>query len=79
MSVNKAIVAGNLGRDPEIRALPSGQSVASFSLVTIARFKFSSAASKWSSTLSSSRPSIFVSFLVLLHDRTHRAGTMASN
>ena len=31
MSVNKAIVVGNLGRDPEVRALPSGQSVASFS------------------------------------------------
>jgi single-strand DNA-binding protein len=39
MSVNKAIVVGNLGRDPEVRALPSGQSVASFSLATTARFK----------------------------------------
>ena len=34
MSINKAIVVGNLGRDPEIRALPSGQSIASFSLAT---------------------------------------------
>ena len=39
MSVNKAIVVGNLGRDPEILELPSGQSVASFSLATTARFK----------------------------------------
>jgi single stranded DNA-binding protein len=39
MSVNKAIVVGNLGRDPEIRALPSGHSVASFSIATTARFK----------------------------------------
>jgi single-strand DNA-binding protein len=39
MSVNKAIVVGNLGRDPEIRALPSGQSVANFSVATTARFK----------------------------------------
>jgi single-strand DNA-binding protein len=39
MSVNKAIIVGNLGRDPEVRALPSGQSVASFSLATTARFK----------------------------------------
>jgi single-strand DNA-binding protein len=39
MSINKAIVVGNLGRDPEIRALPSGQSVANFSLATTARFK----------------------------------------
>jgi single-strand DNA-binding protein len=39
MSVNKAIVVGNLGRDPEVRALPSGQSVASFSIATTARFK----------------------------------------
>ena len=39
MSVNNAIVVGNLGRDPEVRALPSGQSVASFSIATTARFK----------------------------------------
>ena len=39
MSINKAIVVGNLGRDPEIRALPLGQSVASFSIATTARFK----------------------------------------
>ena len=34
MSVNKAILVGNLGRDPEVRYLPSGQPVASFSLAT---------------------------------------------
>ena len=32
--VNKAILVGNLGRDPEIRSTPSGQQVASFSLAT---------------------------------------------
>src|SRR5689334_24790330 len=39
MSINKAIVVGNLGRDPEVRALPSGQNVANFSVATKARFK----------------------------------------
>ena len=39
MSVNKAIVVGNLGRDPEVHALPSGQSAANFSVATKARFK----------------------------------------
>ena len=39
MSINKAIVVGNLGCDPDIRALPSGQSVASFSIATTPRFK----------------------------------------
>ena len=39
MSVNKVILIGNLGRDPEIRYLPSGQTVASFSLATTERFK----------------------------------------
>ncbi len=34
MSVNKAILIGNLGRDPEVRYLPSGQPVASFALAT---------------------------------------------
>jgi single-strand DNA-binding protein len=38
MSVNKAIVIGNLGRDPEVRALPSGQSVANLSVATKALF-----------------------------------------
>ena len=38
MSVNKAIVIGNLGANPDIRALPSGQNVANFSLATTERF-----------------------------------------
>jgi single-strand DNA-binding protein len=38
MSINKAIVVGNLGRDPGVRALPSGQNVANFSVATKARF-----------------------------------------
>jgi len=34
MYLNKAFVYGNLTRDPELRALPSGAQVASFSLAT---------------------------------------------
>jgi single-strand DNA-binding protein len=34
MAVNKAILVGNLGRDPEIRYLPSGQTVANFTVAT---------------------------------------------
>lgn len=34
MYLNKAIIIGNLTRDPEIRALPSGIKVASFSVAT---------------------------------------------
>jgi len=32
--VNKAILIGNLGKDPEIRSTTSGQRVANFSLAT---------------------------------------------
>src|SRR6266851_7803909 len=39
MAINKVIVIGNLGANPNIRALPSGQNVANFSLATTARFK----------------------------------------
>ena len=39
MSVNKVIIIGNLGRDPEVRSLPSGQNVANLSLATTANFK----------------------------------------
>ena len=38
-SVNKAILIGNLGKDPDLRYTPSGQAVASFSLATSERFK----------------------------------------
>lgn len=34
MYLNKAVVIGNLTRDPELKALPSGSSVASFSIAT---------------------------------------------
>ena len=33
-SINKAILIGNLGRDPELRYLPSGGPVVSFSIAT---------------------------------------------
>lgn len=33
-SVNKVILVGNLGRDPELRHTPSGAAVASFTLAT---------------------------------------------
>ncbi|MDY6990410.1 MAG: single-stranded DNA-binding protein [Thermodesulfobacteriota bacterium] len=33
-SVNKAILIGNLGRDPEVRYTPSGTAVANFSVAT---------------------------------------------
>lgn len=34
MNLNKAFVLGNLTRDPEVRAMPNGQSVTSFSIAT---------------------------------------------
>ncbi|MBU3668661.1 MAG: single-stranded DNA-binding protein [Candidatus Taylorbacteria bacterium] len=34
MYLNKAFIIGNLTRDPELKALPSGMSVASFSVAT---------------------------------------------
>ncbi len=36
--VNKAILVGNLGKDPELRYTPAGQPVASFSLATTERW-----------------------------------------
>jgi single-strand DNA-binding protein len=39
MYLNKAMLFGNLTRDPELRALPSGMNVASFSIATNRVFK----------------------------------------
>lgn len=38
-SVNKVILVGNCGRDPEVRYLPSGQAVANVSIATSSRRK----------------------------------------
>jgi len=38
-SVNKVILVGNLGRDPEMRYMPSGDAVANFSVATTDSWK----------------------------------------
>ena len=38
-SVNKVIVLGHLGRDPEMRYMPDGKAIANFSLATSESFK----------------------------------------
>ena len=38
MSLNKAILIGRLGRDPEVRYMPNGDAVCNFSLATSEKF-----------------------------------------
>ncbi len=38
-SVNKVILVGNVGKDPEFKMLPSGSAVVNFTLATSERFK----------------------------------------
>ena len=38
-SINKVTLLGNLGKDPEVKFLPSGQAVANFSIATTDRYK----------------------------------------
>ncbi|MGE8357906.1 MAG: single-stranded DNA-binding protein, partial [Microvirgula sp.] len=38
-SVNKVILVGNLGRDPEVRYMPNGEAVANFSIATTDQWK----------------------------------------
>ena len=38
-SVNKVILVGNLGRDPEMRYLPSGEAVANLAIATSRKYK----------------------------------------
>jgi single-strand DNA-binding protein len=39
MSLNKILLIGNLGSDPEMRSLPSGKKVAQFAVATNRRYK----------------------------------------
>lgn len=50
MSVNKAILIGNLGKDPELRYTAGGKAVVSFSLATSERWKDQSGEKKESTT-----------------------------
>ncbi len=38
-ALNKVMIIGNLGRDPEVRMTPSGQKVANFSVAVTEKFK----------------------------------------
>ena len=38
-SVNKVIIVGNLGRDPEMRYMPSGEAVANLAIATTDKYK----------------------------------------
>src|SRR4051794_16464687 len=38
MSVNKVILVDNLGREPEVRSTPNGQTVCNFSIATTEKF-----------------------------------------
>ncbi len=38
-SVNKVIIVGNLGKDPEVRYLPSGEQICNITLATSERYK----------------------------------------
>jgi len=37
-SLNKVMIIGNLGKDPEVRTIPNGTKVANFSMATTERF-----------------------------------------
>ena len=39
MTVNKVILVGNLGRDPDVRGLPNGESVANIAIATSNKYK----------------------------------------
>ena len=39
MSINKAILIGRLGRDPEVRQMPNGEAVCNFSIATSETWK----------------------------------------
>ena len=49
-SVNKVILLGNLGRDPDIRSMQSGKKMASFSIATSKRWKDRSTSEQKEST-----------------------------
>ena len=73
-SVNKVILVGNLGRDPEIRAFQNGGRVASFSIATSENWKDKSTGEKKERT-EWHRISIMSDGLVTIAEKYLKKGT----
>jgi len=73
-SLNKVMLIGNLGSDPEIRAFPSGGRVASFSLATSESWKDKATGEKKEKT-EWHRISVFSEPLVALCERYVKKGS----
>ena len=73
-SVNKAILVGNVGKDPEIRTMQSGGKVASFSLATSKRWTDKTTGEKQEKT-EWHRIAIFSEQLVSVTERFIKKGT----
>src|SRR3989338_1926939 len=58
MYLNKAFLYGNLTRDPELKALPSGSQVANFGLATNRTYKDKSGAKQKQRSSTISSPSV---------------------
>ena len=73
MNVNKAIVVGRLGRDPNVRAMKNGDKVASFSIATAERWRDSNGERKevtdWHNVV------VFNQILVTLVEKYLRKGS----
>lgn len=67
-SVNKAIIVGNLGRDPEIRSLNNGTQVASMTVATSERWK-DKQSGEWNEKTEWHKVTIFNEHLVKFAER----------
>lgn len=73
-SVNKAIIIGNAGKDPEVKALANGNQVASFSVVTSDKWK-DKATGEWKENTQWHNVVIFNEHLVKMAENHIRKGS----
>src|SRR6201992_4027430 len=65
-SVNKVILLGNVGKDPEVKFLPSGLPVANLTLATSERFK--DKAGEWQGKNEGNNPTAYQKFAEIIRD-----------
>jgi single-strand DNA-binding protein len=82
-SVNKVILVGNVGKDPEVKYAPSGVAVAKFSLATNERFKDKSGEwqdrTEWHSVLAWQRLAEIVGEYVHKGDKLYIEGKLQTS
>jgi single-strand DNA-binding protein len=73
-TVNRVTLLGNVGKDPEVRAAPSGSTIANFSIATTDRYK--DKAGEWKESTDWTNVASFGKLAEIVRDYVHKGSPL---